>query len=159
MLSLSLAAQTSPTAAPNPKPVTLSPFLRKAFGDFGGWWNSLSDEAKDNFLDGYTTALGRARSSTDAFAKQARENVASGPQFDDQIKHAMVLSFLATTFDYEQSSGSLKNGLNEFYKDPLNGRIMVSLALEHVRDQVENRKTPGELLDELNGWRKIVNSH
>jgi hypothetical protein len=75
------------------------------------------------------------------------------------MDHAMLLFFLSSEFSYDNSNNALRDALNEFYKDPLNTRIKISLAMGHVRDQLEGRKTAGQLLDELNDWRKIVNGN
>ena len=47
--------------------------------------------------------------------------------------------------------------LDEFYKEPLNVRIPAQYAMEYVRDEMVGKKTAGQLLDELNDWRKIMN--
>ncbi len=105
--------------------------------------------------------MDRVKSVTDGFGKQAREKLAKepGPSFDAQMNHAMLLEFLSSEVSYNKSINALRDALNEFYKDPLNARIMVSFAIGHVRDQLEGRKTAGQLLDELNDWRKIVNGN
>lgn len=159
LLTASALAQNPPATTANPpeKQVAISPALMRASGNYGGWWNSLSNDAKDNFLDGYTSAMDRVKSVTDGFAKQARANVTPGPSYDEQMNHALLLSLLSSEFNYSKPNSSLRDALDEFYKDPLNARIMVSLALGHARDKLEGRKTAGQLLDELNDWRKIVN--
>ncbi len=113
---------------------------------------------EDCFIDGYTTAMSRVESVTSGFGKKARDKLTPGPSFDAQMDNAMLLSLLSSEFNYQGSNDSLRTALDDFYKDPLNARILVSLALGHVRDQLEGRKTAGQLLDELNDWRKIVNS-
>jgi hypothetical protein len=159
LLALSAAAQTTPstTSAPPTKPPKVNSAFKKLLGNYAYWWNSLSGEEKDSFVDGFTTAMSRVESVTNGFAKDARNKLTTGPTFDEQMKTAMLLSLLSSEFDYKGSNDSLRAGLDDFYKDPLNARIMVSLALGHVRDQLEGRKTAGQLLDELNDWRKIVN--
>jgi hypothetical protein len=161
LLAVSLVAQNRPTvpAATPEKQVNTGPAMMKALGNYGGWWNSLSDEAKDNFIDGYTSAMDRVQSVTDRFEKEARQKLTPGPGFDAQMDHALLLSMLSIEFRYKKSNNALRDALNEFYKDPLNARIMDSLAMGHVRDELEGRKTAGQLLDELNDWRKIVNGN
>jgi hypothetical protein len=161
LLAACVVAQNRPAvnAATPEKQVNTSPAMMKALGNYGGWWNSLSDQAKDNFIDGYTSAMDKAKSMTDGFGKQAKERLTPGPSFDAQMDHAMLLFFLSSEFSYDNSNNALRDALNEFYKDPLNTRIKISLAMGHVRDQLEGRKTAGQLLDELNDWRKIVNGN
>jgi hypothetical protein len=156
-LPISLA-QSAPNATASPeKKVSVSPGLLKAVGNYGGWWNSLSDEAKDNFLDGYISAMHRVQSIMETFAKEARNKLTTGPSFEEQMSHALLLSMLSGEFYYEQEESSMKNALNDFYKDPLNTRIPVFLAMGYVKDQLGGKKTAGQLLDELNDWRKLVN--
>ena len=159
LLATSVVAQNRPTvpAATPEKQINTGPAMMKALGNYGGWWNSLSNEAKDNFIDGYTSAMESAKTLTVGFQKQATEKLTPGPGFDAQMHEALLLAFLSSEFSYNKSNDAFINALNEFYKEPLNARIKVSLAMGHVRDQLEGRKTAGQLLDELNDWRKIVN--
>ena len=63
MSRIEAVAQTAPSemapptekAAPSKPP--LNPALFKLFGNYGGWWNYISEAEKDAFIDGYTSAM------------------------------------------------------------------------------------------------------
>jgi hypothetical protein len=63
---------------------------------------------------------------------------------------------LAQEFDFNVEK-SFKSGLDDFYKEPLNTGIPDIMAMAYIRDEFQGKKTAGQLLDELNDWRKIVN--
>jgi hypothetical protein len=167
LLAFTAAAQTSPqpeklpptasgksAAPPQQEP---SPILFKAFGNYGGWWNRISEVEKDNFLDGYLTAMGRANSVTVAMCKSiAKEAQPGAVNFNEKFYGGLDLCAVGATFAFSPDK-PLKPRLDEFYKEPLNTRIPVQYALEHIRDELAGKKTAGQLLDELNDWRKILN--
>jgi hypothetical protein len=165
MLVLMAAAQTNPQsqkpASPD-KPSTLaqrelSPALFKAFGNYGGWWNRISETEKDSFLDGFMTAMARANSLMVSMCKSIMKEAQPGAaNFNEKLNGGLDLCMVGETFAYSPDK-PLKPRLDDFYKDPLNMRIPVQFALEHIRDEVSGKKTAGQLLDELNEWRKILN--
>jgi len=140
-------------SAPQQEP---SPAAFRAGGNYGGWWNRISEAEKDSFLDGFTTAMQRANSVTvsmgESFVKEARPGA---PDYDQKFYGGMFLRTVGATFEYSGDK-PLKPRLDDFYRDPLNVRIPVQFALEHIRDEMSGKKTAGQLLDELNGWRKIL---
>lgn len=156
---VSATAQNKPAlqSQTTTKPTVINPALAKSLGNYGYWWNALTEEQKDSFIDGFSTAMERATNMCDGFAKDGRKKLAPGESFDEQISHLMLLEMLANEFNYKGSDGSLKTGANEFYREPLNQRIPVAFALSYIRDQLEGKKSPGQLLDELLQWRKIMN--
>ncbi len=166
ILAFTAVAQTAPSTDKPVPPVAadktaaatkLEPGSFKAFGNYGGWWNLISETEKDSFLDGYMTAMERANSVAvsmgNSFVQEAQPGAAD---YNQKFYGGMYLRMVGQTFAYSADE-PLKPKLDEFYKEPLNARIPVQLALEHIRDEMSGKKTAGELLDELNGWRKIVN--
>jgi hypothetical protein len=134
----------------------LEPGLFKAFGNYGGWWNNISEAEKDAFIDGYITAMGRANSLSIGMCKATMNEAKPGAaNFNDKFYGGMTLCAVAETFDFSVDK-PLKPRLDEFYKEPLNIRIPTQFAMEYVRDEVSGKKTAGQFLDELNDWRKIL---
>lgn len=90
------------------------------------------------------------------------------PQFNAQMREMVSWCTLLNEFDYTCMSPqvfdykinkSFMSGMDEFYKEPLNTRLPPEYAMEYVRDKLTRKKTAGQLLDELNEWREIVNRH
>jgi len=159
LLTLAAAAQTAqPTDAPQPKPVQVSPLMLKVDGDYGGWWRTLSIEARDNFVDGYTTAMQKAQSITHKECMKNARGVQQGPEFNARLQQSLNLCALSEAFDYKASIG-LRTGLNRFYNNPLNAGIPPEFAMEYIRDELKQSKTTAELMDELNEWRRTMPGH
>ncbi len=135
----------------------LEPGSFKALGNYGGWWNNITEVEKDAFIDGFTTAMARANSVAVGVSEATMKEVKPGAaNFNDKFYEVMDLRIIGQTFNFNLDK-PLKPRLDEFYKDPLNVRIPVQLAMDYVRDEMSGKKTAGQLLDELNDWRKIVN--
>jgi hypothetical protein len=99
LLTLAATAQTTPptdksqqsafsTEKPQAKQGQVPPAMLKMVGNFGGWWNALSDEDKNTFLDGFLTAMRRAQTYTgQACVDRGKEPAKPpGPQFDAQMQ-------------------------------------------------------------------------
>lgn len=129
-----------------------NPFLR-VFGN-GQWWSTLSDDAKDTFVDGYTTGMAHAYLYTHGFCVDHAHELKPGPQFETQINAAMNLCLLAETFDFDVDGRKLVSGIAEFYKDPQNILIPIQYALGFVRDKLKGKKSAKEMGDELKEWRR-----
>jgi hypothetical protein len=158
LVTLAAAAQTAPpTDTPRPNPAQLPPVMMKELGDYGGWWKALSDEARDNFVDGYTTAMQKVQFITHNECMKNAKSVQPGPEFNAKLQESLNLCVLSEAFDYKAGM-SLRVGLNKFYNNPLNAHIPPEFAMEYLRDELKRNKTTGELLDELNDWRKTMNS-
>jgi hypothetical protein len=170
LLACTAVAQTSPssdkpvspvgekTAAPSKPAPPLNPSLFKLFGNYGGWWNYISEAEKDAFIDGYTSAMSRANSLTVAMCQSKMKEVQPGAtSFNEKFYGAVDLCFVGQTFAFKVDK-PLKPQLDEFYKEPLNVRIPAEFAMEYVRDEIVGKKTAGQLLDELNDWRKVLNA-
>lgn len=156
LLALSiLSIQSTPSPTPTPQP-KVNPGLIKAFGNYGAWWTALTDEGKENFIDGYRTAMENAQFITHGECMQETKSLKPGAEFNARMQEIMILCELAEGFDFKADQ-SLKPPLDAFYKEPLNTRIPVFMAMQYVRDEMMGKKTPGQLLDELNEWRKIMN--
>jgi len=156
VVTLAAAAQTAPpTDTFQPKPAQIPPLMMKALGDYGGWWKALSDEARDNFVDGYTTAMQKVQFMTHNECMKNAKSVQRGPEFNAKLQESFNLCVLSEAFDYKDGI-SLRTGLNRFYNNELNARIPPEFALEYLRDEIKRNKTAGQLLDELNEWRKTM---
>jgi hypothetical protein len=165
MLAFTAPAQTSPQpekSSPTPSEkapaaTKLEPSLFKAFGNYGGWWNNISEAEKDAFIDGFTTAMARANSLTVALCKSTMNEAKPGASnFNEKFYGGMDLCLVGQEFAFNLDK-PLKPKLDDFYKEPLNFRIPVQNAIYYVRDEMAGKKTAGQLLDELNEWRKILN--
>jgi hypothetical protein len=122
-----------------------------------GWWNYISEAEKDAFIDGYTTAMSRANSLTVAMCQSKMKEAQPGAtSFNEKFYGGMDLCYVGQTFAFKVEK-PLKPQLDEFYKEPLNVRIPAQYAMEYVRDEIVGKKTAGQLLDELNDWREIMN--
>lgn len=127
--------------------------------DYGGWWKALSDEAKDNFVFGYTTAMLKVKRITHSLGMDnAKGSKPGDPEWQAKMYESIDLNALSEDFDYVVDK-PLRPALDEFYKEPLNTHIPPDFAMEYVRDELKGKKTAGQLLDELTEWRKIANSH
>ena len=158
LLTLKAAAQTEPpTDIPLPKPVQIPPATMKLLGDYGGWWKALSDEARDNFVDGYTAAMQKVQFITHKECMKNAKSIQPGPEFNAKLQESLNLCALSETFDYKADK-ALRAGLDKFYKNPLNATIPPEFAMEYLRDELKHNKTEGELRDELNEWRKTMGS-
>lgn len=151
-LGQATTAQPPAKAAPNP-------FLRLAGN--GVWWASLADAIKDNFVDGYVTAMSRVHDMLDAQCGEAMKTLHPGAQFDADWKTALAFCVNAEFFDFgideRLDRQKVKNGIDDFYKEPLNTRIPIDYAMEYVKDTLKGKKAPREMEDELKGWRSTMN--
>jgi hypothetical protein len=149
-------AQTeTPADTPLPKPVPVSPVMMKLMGDYGGWWKAISDESRDNFVDGYTAAMQNVQVTMRSECMKNAKSVQPGPEFNAKLQDSLNLCVIAKTFDYK-SDLSLRSGLDKFYKNPLNAGIPPEYALEYLRDELQHNKTPDQLRNELTEWRKTM---
>jgi hypothetical protein len=156
LIALTLAITQNAPSPVSPPQVKINPGLIKAFGNYGGWWAALSDDAKDSYVDGYRSAMSKAQSLTYGTCMKEKDAIKPGADFDTQMKEVIILCSLAQEFDFKVDK-PMKGGLDDFYKDPANTRITDFIATAYVRDQLQGKKTAGQLLDELNDWRKIMN--
>ncbi len=101
--------------------------------------------------------MSRANSLTVAMCQSKMKEAQPGAtSFNEKFYSGMDLCDVGQTFAFKVEK-PLKPQLDEFYKEPLNVRIPAQYAMEYVRDEMVGKKTAGQLLDELNDWRKIMN--
>lgn len=121
--------------------------------DDGRWWVSIPADAKDNFVDGYSTAMAKvnhtAQSLCMALAKDSKNM--------DQLLGSSTLCEIAKQFDFGVDKKKLVDGINEFYADSQNTLLPIDFAMEYERDKLKGDTAPNELQKKLDGWRKIVN--
>ena len=159
LLALTLAgemAAAQATAAQGPAKAAPNPFLRLLAN--GVWWASLPDDAKDAFVDGYSTAMGDAHYLMTGMCKlrtKAIQPKANSEQFNAEVKGVLDLCMIGQEFDFEV--GSLRAGVDEFYKEPQNTRIPIRDALSYARDKLKGNKPAQELENQLKDWRNTVN--
>ena len=167
VLSLSTVAQTKPASASAPPSngaaasrdaQELAATLDRTLGNDGGWWNEIPMPEKDAFIDGYVTAMARANALTAGLCQSRMKEEAQpgAANFNEKLYGGMDLCLVAEELAFKVEK-PLRPMLDEFYKDPLNAFIPVQNAMGYVRDQAAGRRTAGQLLDELNEWRAIVN--
>ena len=156
LAAVTVAAQTeAPPDMPVAKPVQVSPVVMKLLGDYGGWWKALSDESRDNFVDGYTAAMQNVQVTMRNECMKNAKNAEPGPEFNAKLQDSLNLCVLSKAFDYK-SDLSLRTGLDRFYRNPLNTGIPPEYALEYLRDEIQHNKTADQLRNELNEWRKTM---
>ena len=101
----------------------------------GKWWVSLSDEARDRFIERYTKAMDRVSSD---LATQCAEGLKSVPRNGADsvdIISSMTLCKIASSFDFGYGTHKeLREGVDEFYKDSTNLSVSMDIALQRVRD-------------------------
>jgi hypothetical protein len=157
LLALALgvgAAQGQATNIQQTAKATPNVFLR-VLGN-GQWWVGLADDAKEIFVDGYTTGMARAYLYTHGECMQDKDKLEPGPQFNAEFKAVTNLCLLAELFDFDADRRGLLSGLDDFYKDPQNTRIPATHALEYTRDKLKGKKSPQELNDDLKEWRRVM---
>jgi hypothetical protein len=78
------------TAMAHEQAATPNPFLR-LFGN-GQWWTSIPAETKENFVDGFTTAMERVNQVSQSLCKQNVNDISPGdPHFDAKFQGAMKI--------------------------------------------------------------------
>jgi hypothetical protein len=92
-----------------------------------------------------------------SLCKKNGESLKPGdPEFNAKLNSNLDLCILSDEYNFAVDKPLIPR-LDEFYKEPLNARITPNMAMVYVRDELKERKTAGQLLDELNDWRKTMN--
>lgn len=103
----------------------------------GYWWLDLSRSDKLVFVGGYVAGISRAEKLVRIYTETETLKVANGANRD----------LILRNFDlYEISYGQFAEGLDAFYGDFRNKRILFDYAVVYVRDQV--RGVPAKELEE-----------
>src|SRR5260370_9037744 len=133
-----------------------NPWLRMA--NNGAWWNSLSQESKSDFVDGYVSAMANVHQMLIAILKQNTKEMTPGPKFDAQMSAIIQLGVIADRYQYEEVGRTkLLAGMDAFYKEPLNKLIPSEYAFAWERDTLNGRVAPRDLQKQLDGWRATMN--
>jgi hypothetical protein len=136
-----------------------NPLLRIA--NNGAWWNTLSQESKADFVDGFVTAMADVHKMLIGFVKQNSKELTPGdskPKFDAQISAILQLSVIAERYEYEEVGRTkLLAGMDAFYKEPLNKLIPIEYAFVYERDTLNGKVAPRNLQKRLDEWRVIMN--
>jgi hypothetical protein len=108
--------------------------------------------AKNTFLEGYAAAMSRVsnRLFTECADKMKKfqSRIMSDPRAATAIPEGDVtqswnLCVLAGSFDFGFEQRDLRNGVDEFYKDPQDSSVPIDVALQHVRDVLESKMPKG----------------
>jgi hypothetical protein len=112
----------------------------------GKWWVSLSDEARDRFIERYTKAMDRVMS---ALVTQCAEELKSLPRTginDVDFISSMALCKIASSFDFNFGTHKeLREGIDGFYKDSTNLSVPIDVAIQRVRDVLAAKHPRGAM--------------
>jgi hypothetical protein len=124
----------------------------------GGWWGTLSQDSKSDFVDGFVTAMADVHKMLIGFVKQNSKELAPGPKFDAQMSAILQLSVIAERYEYEEvGREKLFAGVDTFYKEPLNKLIPIEFAFAWERDTLNGKVAPRDLQKQLDEWRVVMN--
>jgi len=147
---------TSQTTSQAPTKAEVNPWLRIA--NNGAWWNTLSQESKSDFVDGYVSAMANVHQMLIDILKQNTKEMTPGPKFDAQMSAIIQLGVIADRYQYEEvGRAKLLAGMDAFYKEPLNKLIPIEYAFAWERDTLNGRVAPRDLQKQLDGWRATMN--
>ena len=108
-------------------------------------------------MDGYFLAMDNASSTLHSLSDAQMKEIQPGDkEFNAKLYGVMNLRYTSDKFSFKLDK-PLKPALDDFYKEPLNNRIPIQFGMEYMRDKLAGKKTEGQLVDELNEWRKIMN--
>lgn len=110
----------------------------------GRWWVTLSDDARDRFIERYAKAMSHVMSDlvTDC-ADGIKSLPRNGAQEVDAMA-SMTLCKVASSFDFNFDQKELREGVDGFYKDSTNLSIPVETALQRVRDALAAKRPRGQ---------------
>jgi len=147
---------TNQEAGQSPTKPNRNPWLRIA--NNGAWWNTLSQESKADFVDGYVSAMANVHQMLIGVLKLNTKEMTPGPKFDAQMSAIIQLGVIAERYEYEEvGREKLLSGVDTFYKEPLNKLIPVEFAFEWERDTLNGKVAPRELQKQLDDWRATMN--
>jgi hypothetical protein len=133
-----------------------NPLLRIA--NNGAWWNSLSQESKSDFVDGYVSAMANVHQMLVNLVNQNTKELTPGPKFDAQMSAIIQLSVIAERYEYEEVGRTkLLGGMDAFYKEPLNKLIPIEYAFAWERDTLNGKVAPRDLQKQLDQSRATMN--
>jgi hypothetical protein len=126
--------------------------------DNGGWWVTLSQDSKADFVDGFVTAMASVHRVLTAMVQKDKSELAPGPKFDAQMASTIALSVIAERYEYEEAGREkLLAGVDAFYKEPLNKLIPIEFAFAWENDTLNGKIAPRDLQKQLDGWRATMN--
>jgi hypothetical protein len=157
-LALSLPSVHGQSVTPTPQQTqsARNPLMRLA--NNGAWWNTLSQDSKADFVDGYVSAMTNVHKTLLGVLKQNSKELTSGPKFDAQMSSILQLSVIAERYEYEEvGRDKLLAGVDTFYKEPLNKLIPIEFAFAWERDTLNGKVAPRDLQKQLDEWRAVMN--
>src|SRR5580700_6415354 len=91
-----------------------NPWMRMS--NNGAWWNTLSQDSKADFVDGYVSAMANVNHTIGFLIKKDTESLTPGPKFDGQMNEILGLSVLAERYEYQEVGRTkLLAGMDTFY--------------------------------------------
>jgi hypothetical protein len=149
--------QATQTTTQEPaKPADKNPWMRML--NNGAWWNTLSQDSKSDFVDGYVSAMANVHQMLIGLIKQDTKALTPGPKFDGQMSEILGLSVLAEHYEFEEVGRTkLLAGMDAFYSEPLNKLIPIDDAFQYERDTLNGKVAPRDLQKQLNEWRAVMN--
>jgi hypothetical protein len=133
----------------------VNPWLR--FANNGARWNTLSQESKSDFVDGYVSAMATVRQYLLALLKEETKALTAKGDFNSHVGTITYLSSLAERYDFTVDQTKLIAGVDVFYKDSQNKFIKTEFAFQYVRDTLNGKVAPRDLEKQLNEWRETFN--
>jgi hypothetical protein len=156
LLCPTLYGQSATTTTQETPQPAKNPWMRLA--NNGAWWDTLSQDSKADFVDGFVTAMASVHRLLMSFIQRTVKELAPGPTFDAQMSSIAQLSVIAESYEYEEvGRGKLLAGVDAFYKEPLNKLIPIEFAFAWERDTLSGKVAPRDLQKQLDGWRATMN--
>lgn len=104
---------------------------------------SLSDEAKDRFMERYTKAMNHVASDLVADCAEVLKGLPSNHAEEVDIASSWTLCKIAWSFDFDYDHKELREGVDTFYKDSTNLTVPIEVALPRVRDALAAKHPRG----------------
>ena len=135
VVALASGSVHAQTKAPDTESRNSALARRAAEMGTGKWWVSLSDNARDRFVERYTKAMDQVMH---ALIAECAEEVKSLPRTGvDEVDaiSSFTLCKVGSSFDFNFGTRQeLRQGVDVFYADSTNLTVPIDVALHRVRD-------------------------